>query len=106
MRLYKRNEIGAATKVAVTTSGTYINFQEGADEKTAFIVNASAADEITVFAGAGSINANNITLEVKSGLNVFTLDSAFFMDGTGEHKGSVKLKSKTNSLDVYVVVLP
>ena len=106
MRLYKRNEItGAVTGTALSAAGVSIDFQEGADEKSAFIVNATATDTITVVAGEGSINENNITLTVPNGISVFTLDSAFFMNAKGANKGKVTLKG-ANTTKVAVVVLP
>lgn len=105
MRLYRRNEIsGAATATGLADTAKYFEF-EGADEKTAFIVNASATDTITVIAGEGTANVNNITLSVPIGISVFTLDSAFFMNATGTNKGKVGLKGKSTT-SVSVVVLP
>ncbi len=106
MRLYKRNEITEAVAgTALSSAGVSINFQEGADEKSAFIVNATATDTITVCAGVGSINETDITLSVPVGTSVFTLDSAFFMNATGANKGKVTLKG-ANTTKVAVVVLP
>ena len=106
MRLYRRNEITEAiVGTALSADGVHIDFQAGADEKTAFIVNATAVDTITVVAGEGSINENNITLAVPKGISVFTLDSAFFMNAKGANKGKVTLKGLATTT-VAPVVLP
>lgn len=108
MRLYKRNTITAAVAgtglAGADKNPTYIEF-EGADEKTAFIVNATATDTITVVAGSGSVNTRNITLSVPEGISVFTLDSAFFMDAAGTNKGKVGFIGKTTT-SIATVVLP
>jgi hypothetical protein len=103
MRLYRRNEITAAIAGAAlegTGKKVLVEF-EGADEKTAFIVTATAEDTLIVHAGAGSVNKNNLSLTVPSGTSVFTLDSAFFMGADGK----VAFEGK-NTTKVATVVLP
>ena len=103
MRLYRRNEITTAVAgKALEGSGKKVLIAfEGADEKTAFIVTATATDTLIVHAGAGSVNKNNLSLTVPEGTSVFTLDSAFFM-GTD---GNVAFEGK-NTTKVATVVLP
>jgi hypothetical protein len=104
MRLYRRNEIGkvaAGTALAGADKAAKIAF-EGADEKTVFLITTTGADSVVVCHGAGSVNANDITLRItEAGTFALTLDSAFFMgtDGNVEFKGATSTK-------VAVVVLP
>ena len=103
MRLYRRNEItGAVTGKPLEGTGKKVSIKfEGADEKTAFIVTATADDSLIVYAGEGSVNKNNLTLAVKSGTSVFTLDSAFFMGADG----NVVFEGK-GTTSIATVVLP
>lgn len=116
MRLYRRNEVGALTFTALSTTGVAFDYKE-ADEKTVFVAKNSAASDgtITVVQGNGLQGVTDITLTVPaSGEVVFTLDSMLFKNhsgklGTGasavDLKGKVVLKGAT-TLSVAVIALP
>ena len=108
MRLYKRNEFGAVPAGTGLTSSTVAKYfeVEGADEKTVFLITTTKADNVVVCHGVGSVNKNDITLDIKdAGTYAITLDTAFFMDSTGTNKGKIGFKGDSTT-KVAVVVLP
>lgn len=117
MRLYRRNEVGALTFTALSTTGVAFDYSES-DEKTVFVAkNADTANAgtITVVQGNGLQGVTDITLTVpKSGEVVFTLDSMLFKNNSGklgtgatavDLKGKVVLKGAA-TLSVAVIALP
>lgn len=107
MRLYRRNEVGALTFTALSTTGVAFDYKE-ADEKTVFVAknSASSAGTITVLKGNGLQGVTDITLTVPAnGEAVFTLDSMLFKNGSGANKGKVVLSGAT-TLSVAVIALP